>query len=90
LIIVFNYYGGVNVTGYDNPEVNAAFEASRMTMDEDERRSKLQECFRPLWDDYSSVHFYETVQVVAMAQNLENWPTPPTMLLVAEPDTHLS
>jgi peptide/nickel transport system substrate-binding protein len=75
---------------WSDPVTQETFEASRQEFDPEKRRAKLQECFKSIWDGYMSVSFYETVQVVAMAQNLENWPTPPTMLLVAEPDTYLS
>jgi ABC-type transport system substrate-binding protein len=88
-VIGFLYLPG-NWAHWSDPVTQETFSASREEFDPDKRRTKLQECFRSIWEGYMSVSFYETVQVVAMAKNLENWPTPPTMLLVAEPDTHLS
>jgi peptide/nickel transport system substrate-binding protein len=89
-VIGFLWYGGGSLQEYDSPELDAMFEESRLIMDQDERKAKLQEAYHFLWEDRQGVYFYETTQVVGMAKNLEKWPTPPTMLLVAEPDTHLA
>lgn len=71
--ILFHSRGFANSTGYSNPEVDAALEAARRTLDSDERRRLYARAKQLIMTDLPYVPLYFAAEFAAYSRRIQGW-----------------